>query len=80
MERTALDIMGPLTDTKNGCNYIFMVQDYFMKWIEIFPMENMEGTTVANLLVHDVIARFGVPKAKHSDQGCQFEEIPFKEL
>ena len=36
-------------------------------------MRNMEATTVANILVHEFIFCFGVPKYLHTDQGQNFE-------
>ena len=36
-------------------------------------MPNMEAVTVANLLLTEVICRYGIPRQIHSDQGRQFE-------
>ena len=43
-------------------------------------MPNMEARTVANIMVEEVIARFGVPDKIHSDQGRQFESALFTEM
>ena len=43
-------------------------------------MRNMEATTVANILVHEFISRFGVPKYLHTDQGRNFEAGLIKEI
>jgi transposase InsO family protein len=40
----------------------------------------MEAKTVAELLVEEVIVRFGTPCASHTDQGVQFESIFFQEM
>ena len=69
MERIAIDVLGPLPMTKAGNKYILVIADYFTKWVEAYPMANQEAQTVANLLVHKFISRFGVPLLIHSDQG-----------
>ncbi len=43
-------------------------------------MPNTEASTVAKILVNEVISRFGVPDRIHSDQGRQFESGLFSEL
>ncbi|CAC5388523.1 unnamed protein product [Mytilus coruscus] len=80
MERIAADILGELPETDNGNWYILVVSDYFSKWTESFAMPNMEAVTVANLIVEQVVARFGVPSYLHSYQGRQFESNLFSEM
>ena len=80
MERLALDILGPLPTSNLGNKYILIVADYFSKWIEAFPMPNQEAHTVAELLVKEVVCRFGVPLLIHSDQGRNFESAVFTEM
>lgn len=80
MERLAVDILGELPVTEHGNKYILVVGDYFTKWTECFPMPNMEASTVARLLVTEMISRFGVPDKIHSDQGAQFESSLFTEV
>ena len=80
MERIAIDILGELPITVAGNRYILVISDYYTKWTESFPMQNMEARTVARILVEQVVCRFGVPAALHSDQGSQFESNLFKEM
>ena len=80
MERLALDILGPLPVTPLGNKYILVISDYFSKWVEAFPMVDQEASTVASLLVREVICRFGVPLLIHSDQGRNFESSLFTEV
>lgn len=47
MQRVAMDIMGPFPETPRHNRYILVIGDYFTKWIEAFPMANMEAVTVA---------------------------------
>ena len=43
-------------------------------------MPNQEACTVADLLVKEVVCRFGVPLLIHSDQGRNFESAVFTEM
>jgi hypothetical protein len=79
MECISTDILGELPVTAKGHKYILVVSDYFSKWTECFSMRNMEAETVAQLIVKQMIVRFGVPYLIHSDQGTQYESLLFKE-
>lgn len=39
VERVA--IMGPLNETEHHSKYVLVVQDYFTKWVEAFPMTRL---------------------------------------
>ena len=85
MERIAIDFMGPLVRTtpKNGNapkRYLMVVGDYFTKWTEAIPLENLEAKTVARALIDNFITRFGVPLFIHTDQGASFESQLFQVL
>ena len=62
MDRVAMDILGPLPVTPRGNRYILTIADYYTKWTEAYPMQDMEASTVAN-------CRFGAPVYLHTDQG-----------
>lgn len=74
MEKVAVDVLGPLPESKQGNKYLLIDADYFTKWIETFPICDQEVTTVAEIMV---ISRYVVPLILHSDQGCNFEYIAF---
>ena len=48
---------------------ILVIGDYFTKWTECHAMPNMEASTVASVLVEQVVSQFGIPYTIHSDQG-----------
>ncbi|KAK3882385.1 hypothetical protein Pcinc_013251 [Petrolisthes cinctipes] len=73
MERVAVDIAGPFPLTSRGNRFICVVMDYFTKWPEAYALPNHEAGTVAEVLVDQFFARFGVPRELHSDQGREFE-------
>ena len=79
-ERIAADVAGPFPTTKAGNKYILVIQDYFTKWVEIFPMPNQTAETVATLLVDQVLSRFGCCRYFHSDQGSNFESQVMAEV
>ena len=80
LERVALDILGPLPESDRGNKYILVIGDYFSKWMEAFAIPNQEATTVARVLVDEFVARFGIPRQIHSDQGRNFESKVFQEM
>ena len=80
MERIAVDVLGPLPESEQGNKYLLIMADYFTKWTEAFPMQNQEANRVAEIVVKEVVSRYGVPLALHSDQGRNFESTVFTEM
>ena len=80
LERVAIDVLGPLTETHQGNQYILVVGDYWTKWMEAYAMEDQQAETVAAKLVDEFVCRFGVPMELHSDQGRNFESAVFQEM
>ena len=80
LERVAIDIMGPLPESRRGNRYIVVVCDYFTKWCEAFPVPNIQAETVATVLVDGFFCRYGVSYHLHSDRGAQFESNLFQQL
>ena len=63
-----VDIM-ELLKTRNGNWYVVVFQDYLSKWPFLFATKNQKATTLAKLLVEEVVPVFGVPEALLSDRG-----------
>ena len=76
----AVDIMGPLPATANGNEYIMVLCDYFSKYTVAYAIPNHTAQTVADRIVTEFVAYFGVPEQLHSDQGREFESELFQEL
>lgn len=68
LEKMAVDVLGPLPASSKRNKYILIVGDYFTKWAEAYPLENQQAETVDEVLVKELISRFGVPLQLHSDQ------------
>ena len=79
-DRIAMDILDVCDPTPEGFCYILVIADYFSKWTEAFPMKNKCADTVADILVENIILRFGMPLVIHSDQGREFENGLMKSL
>ena len=75
-----MDIMGPLPKTNDGNLYIMVVGDYFCKWTQAYSLKNHTAQTVADVLVEQSVAQFGVMRSLHSDQGREFESDLIAEL
>ena len=76
----ATDILGPLPLTQWGNSYILLVTDHFMNWVEIFAVPDQTANTCADVILNEVIARFGCPLSLHSDQGKNYESKILAEL
>ena len=66
-----LDIIGPLPKTRNNNQYIIVTVDYFTKWVEAEPTENITSSDIIKFLIN-VFARHGVPQVITTDNGVQF--------
>ena len=49
--RIGIDISGPCNLSWRGNKYLLVVSDYFTKWVEAYPMKDMEAKTVPETLV-----------------------------
>ena len=79
-DRITMDILDACDPTQDGYRYILVIADYFSKWTEAFTMKNKCADPVADLLVDNIILRFGMPLVIHSDQGREFENGLMKSL
>jgi len=80
MEEVALDLMGPFPESEDGNRYVLVLVDSFSKWLEAYPIPNIEAKTVAERFVLEFVSRFGVPYQVKTDRGRQFESELFHEM
>ena len=71
-EMVALDIVGPLPTSKNGNKYILVFSDYLTKYPEAFALKDFTTETIAQILIKEVILRYGFPSKLLSDRGTSF--------
>ncbi|GFT92138.1 retrovirus-related Pol polyprotein from transposon 17.6 [Trichonephila clavipes] len=55
-ESIAIDLFGPL-ETTEGMKWIFIVEDYTTKWVELFPLKQATAKECAMTLLNEVFLR-----------------------
>ena len=71
--RWGLDYVGELTPSAQGNQFALICIDYFSKWIEVFPVKNANSRTTMNLVLMNIIARYGTPAEFVCDNGPPFQ-------
>ena len=66
-----MDIIGPLPITGRNNQYIIVIVDYFIKWIEAEPLATVTSKDVIYFLSR-VFARHGTPQVVTTDNGPLF--------
>ncbi|GFT03058.1 transposon Tf2-8 polyprotein [Trichonephila clavipes] len=79
-ESIAIDRFGPLPETTEGMKWIFIVEDYTTKWVELFPLKQATAKECAMTLLNEVFLRYGVPRRLISDNGTQFVSAVMQQL
>jgi transposase InsO family protein len=81
LERVAMDIIGPIRPaTKHGNMYILVVEDYFSKYAEAYPLPDHTAQTVADIFVTQWVARHGSPLEIHTDQAAEYDSRLYKAI
>ena len=63
-----IDVIGPITSKAlNGHRFIFMVIDYFTKWVEAASYASITKLVVARFIKREIICRYGLPERIISD-------------
>ena len=78
--RVAVDIISgfPTTPRDNVC--MMVVQDYYSKYVQVYPLPDHTAVTCANVLFENWVLTWGAPLVIHSDQGREFESKLWAEL
>ena len=80
LERLAVDLVGPLPETREGYKYVLTMEDSFSRFVQVAPLKNKEAVTVANALMEQFICRFGCPAQIISDNGREFANEVWEQL
>ena len=65
-----MDVIGPITPkASNGHRFIFVVIDYFTKWVEAASYASVTKSVVARFIKREIICRYGLPERIISDNG-----------
>ena len=64
-----MDLIGPLTKSSSGNQYILTMTCYFSKWVEAFPLPDKSAVAKG---IYSAYCRHGAPDEITSDQGREF--------
>ena len=70
-EKIAVDLIGPLPQSKRGFRWILTLADFTTRYPEAKPLKSIDTTEVAEALI-EIFSRLGIPKTMVTDQGTQF--------
>lgn len=72
--------MGPLPSASGNKKFLFVVVDYFTKWVEAKATKKIDQDTTLWFIWTSVFCRFRVPRALVMDNGKQFDNDKIREL
>lgn len=74
----SMDLMGPLPRSVRGNKYLFVVTDWFSKFVFVQPLRTATSKPIIKFLAENVFSIFGVPQIVLCDNGPQFISREFK--
>ncbi|GFU01812.1 hypothetical protein TNCV_1523181 [Trichonephila clavipes] len=79
-ETLAIDLFGPLPESKDGKRWILTIEDCTTKWVELFALPNATAKECAITLIKEVLLRYGIPRRLISDNGTQFVSAVMQQI
>jgi len=76
--RWSMDIIGPLHRSTRGVQYLLVLTDYFLKWIEAEAYVNIKDSAVKTFIWKNIICRHDVRYEIVTDNGPQFISHEFE--
>ncbi|GFX90566.1 protein NYNRIN [Trichonephila clavipes] len=74
------DSFGPLLESPSRKKWIFIVEDCYTRWVELFALPQATARECATTLMEEVILRYGLPRRLISDHGSQFVGTVMQQL
>ena len=71
-ERVAMDLVGPVPESRQGNLYILVIGEYVSRYIEAVPLKDQKASTVAQAFLQTIILRHGLLSQILTDQGANF--------
>lgn len=68
------------TTSRHGFKYLLMIQELFTKWVELPPMRNANGKTIARAIEDLVLFRWETLEFVLSDNGAEFDNKVVNDL
>ncbi|GKV11394.1 hypothetical protein SLEP1_g22657 [Rubroshorea leprosula] len=56
-----LDLLGPFVKGVGGITHLIVDVDYFMKWVEAWPLSTLTSRKVEDFVFSSIIYRYGIP-------------------
>ena len=76
-----MDVIGPITPkASNGHCFIFVVIDYFTKWVETASYASVTKVVVTRFIKKEIICRYGLPERIISDNGLNLNNNTVTEV
>ncbi|KAA3478347.1 RNA-directed DNA polymerase (Reverse transcriptase), Ribonuclease H [Gossypium australe] len=76
-----MDVIGPISPkAANGHRFIFVVIDYFTKWVEATSYANVTKSAVSKFLKKEIICRYGMPERIISDNALNLNNSTIAEV
>ncbi|GBM26817.1 Transposon Ty3-I Gag-Pol polyprotein [Araneus ventricosus] len=79
-ETIAIDLFGPLPESKNKKKWILVVEDVATRWVELFALTNATARENVTVLMEEIFLRFGLPRRVISDNGTQFVSAVMQQM
>ncbi|GFT21229.1 retrovirus-related Pol polyprotein from transposon 412 [Trichonephila clavipes] len=74
-ETLAIDLFGPLPESKDGKRFILIIEDCTTKWVELFAPPNATAKECAIILIEEVLLSYGIPRRLISDNAAVMQQI-----
>lgn len=74
----AVDLLGPLTRTPEGYEYLLVICDRFTKLTRAVPLKTTTAMDVVSSIIDVWVASYGIPDSILSDNGPQFASILYQ--
>ncbi|XP_047260596.1 uncharacterized protein K02A2.6-like, partial [Capsicum annuum] len=76
-----MDVIGPIElKASNGCRFILVAIDYFMKWVKTMTFKSVTSKTVVNFIHSNIICRFDIPKIIITDNAANLNSHMMQEV
>ena len=75
-----MDILGPLLMAPGRTKYLLVAIDYFTKWIEAKPLQEISTAEVEKFTWKHLICKYGLPYAIVTDNGTQFNAQTYEDF
>ena len=70
-QKIAIDIVGPLPQSRSGFRYILVICDYATQYLEAIPLRSIDAEHIAEKMFK-VFAQVGIPQEILRDQDSNF--------